>query len=275
MTLTYNCFFYSYSIRFHTKTTETTERTCALCLDPLPNGTDQKICDSCLKKHNFPAKILPPHPPQPSMVPPPFRRPESDLECNLCKKTLASEAKLQEHLVEHTFAGCEDRGFNCYICSSVFTSAAGLISHMNDQHGANSKPYDCNRCTVKYFFRAELDHHSFVHESASATASNDLALMNENSNSVDRDVASKSKNESGVKKKRTLRQSESPDIKQEQVDEIEEQADEDEYIEVEEPKVNEKDENKLDDENEVGSNSCDSPKRDENDEQEDINADEN
>lgn len=67
-----------------------------------------------------------------------------------------------EHLVEHTFAGCEDHGFACYICSSVFTSAAGLIAHIQD-HGDNSKPYDCNQCSKKFFFRAELENHSFSH----------------------------------------------------------------------------------------------------------------
>lgn len=75
-----------------------------------------------------------------------------------------TEPKLREHLVEHTFAGCEDRGFICYICSSVFTGPTGLLAHMEDIHGNNAKPYDCSRCPAKFFFRAELEHHAFMHE---------------------------------------------------------------------------------------------------------------
>lgn len=67
-------------------------------------------------------------------------------------------------MVEHTFAGCEDRGFICYICSSVFTGPSGLLAHMEDIHGSNAKPYDCSRCPAKFFFRAELDHHTCIHE---------------------------------------------------------------------------------------------------------------
>ena len=31
------------------------------------------------------------------------------------------------------------------------------------EHGAASRPYDCPRCGVKFFFRAELDNHAFLH----------------------------------------------------------------------------------------------------------------
>lgn len=76
-----------------------------------------------------------------------------------------SALKLQEHLIEHTFAGCEDRGYICYICSSVFTVSSGLQSHILE-HGPNARPYDCNLCPAKFFFRAELDHHAIEHENA-------------------------------------------------------------------------------------------------------------
>lgn len=71
---------------------------------------------------------------------------------------------MEEHLIEHSFQGCDDRGFTCYICSSVFTSATGINQHMS-KHGSNSKPYDCNLCPSKFFFRAELENHLIEHES--------------------------------------------------------------------------------------------------------------
>ncbi|KAL9702061.1 hypothetical protein quinque_005579 [Culex quinquefasciatus] len=163
--------------KFHTKSSETNEETCALCLEPLANGQDAKICESCLKRHNFPSKLLSinnfiksssnstaedptshhhQHHPPPTLS-------QSPAQCNLCKKHLYDGQKLQEHLIDHTFAGCEDRGFVCYLCSSVFTSSGGLQTHM-DQHGPQAKPYDCNHCDEAFFFRAELEHHLIDHE---------------------------------------------------------------------------------------------------------------
>lgn len=174
--------------------------------------------------------MLPPHP---TSMTPAFHRPESDLECNLCKKTLVSETKLQEHLVEHTFAGCEDRGFNCYICSSVFTSTSGLISHMNE-HGSNSKPYDCNRCTVKFFFRAELDHHSYIHDPSNKSNGDNSLTLDDNTEKL---LSTKVKDEQVERKQSPSTPSESPEIKREKAETSDEQeGDEDEYIEVEEPK---------------------------------------
>lgn len=82
------------------------------------------------------------------------------LECRLCRRSLASPLQLQAHLIEHTFAGCG--GFTCYLCSAVFTAAAALQQHML-AHGLASRPYDCARCGLKFFFRAELDNHSYTH----------------------------------------------------------------------------------------------------------------
>ncbi|CAH0394786.1 unnamed protein product [Bemisia tabaci] len=84
----------------------------------------------------------------------------SGLECRLCLRVLGSPLQLQTHLIEHTFAGCP--AFTCYICSSVFTAAAGLQSHILE-HGLAARPYDCPRCSSRFFFRAELDNHSFIH----------------------------------------------------------------------------------------------------------------
>lgn len=115
--------------------------------------SDSKVCENCYRKHNLPHKI-----PQLFLEP----KKESDHKCNMCKKRYDSGAKLQEHLIEHTFRGCDDRGYSCYVCSAVFTGAAGLQSHISE-HGPNSKHYDCNVCELKFFFRAELENHAFDH----------------------------------------------------------------------------------------------------------------
>ncbi|XP_049547208.1 zinc finger protein 423 homolog [Anopheles darlingi] len=229
--------------KFHTKSADTNERTCALCLEPLPSQPDAstKICDACLKRHNFPTKLLsmnflkptgqspgvsaagPTSTSSGTAEPRPYNSsssshagnhssgelllmqpgtvmnrlvgdvscstnteqpmaagavgttttttsPAPPLQCNLCKKVLTSALKLQEHLIDHTFAGCEERGYVCYLCSAVFTSSAGLQAHLPVAHSnATAKPYDCERCGVAYFFRAELEHHLIEHEDRERT----------------------------------------------------------------------------------------------------------
>lgn len=86
----------------------------------------------------------------------------SNLECRLCKQVFSSPAKLQVHLIEHNFYGMNQ--FTCYVCSSVFTAATGLQTHIIG-HGLGSRPYECNQCQMKFFFRAELDNHRFIHTS--------------------------------------------------------------------------------------------------------------
>ncbi|KOB78463.1 Uncharacterized protein OBRU01_02025 [Operophtera brumata] len=95
--------------------------------------------------------------------------------CSRCRARLLSEesflnhmarhhpalpAPCVAHLIEHTFAGIG--AFTCYLCSAVFTSAAGLQRHL-PEHASAPRPYDCSRCGIKFFFRAELDNHAFVH----------------------------------------------------------------------------------------------------------------
>lgn len=127
-------------------------------METLPSTAETRICENCFKKHNFSQNAQPTYHknPQPKDI---------ESQCNLCKKVYPSAQKLQEHLIEHTFAGCEDRGYICYICSSVFTVSSGLQSHILE-HGPNARPYDCNLCTAKFFFRAELDHHAIEHENS-------------------------------------------------------------------------------------------------------------
>ncbi|XP_016998018.2 zinc finger protein 423 homolog isoform X2 [Drosophila takahashii] len=153
--------------KFHTKSSSSggslQEPVCALCLEPLPDATEgpAKLCDKCCRKHNLNGKRGK-HTEPPAVLPP---QSSSFVEnrCNLCKMILPHAQKLQEHLVEHTFAGTEQRGFNCYICSAVFTAPGGLLNHMSE-HGAHSRPYDCSLCPEKFYFRAELEHHQRGHE---------------------------------------------------------------------------------------------------------------
>lgn len=84
----------------------------------------------------------------------------SNVECRLCKQMFSSPLKLQVHLIEHNFYGMSQ--FSCYVCSSVFTAASGLQSHIVG-HGLKSRPYECSQCQMKFFFRAELDNHRYVH----------------------------------------------------------------------------------------------------------------
>lgn len=153
--------------------------------------------------------------------------------CNICNKVLPSDIKLEEHLIEHSFQGCDDRGYTCYICSSVFTSTTGLHQHMNS-HGQNSRPYDCNLCAAKFFFRAELENHMIEHEAGRVSAS---ALYN---NSVPA-VTLTPHRDSAVERSRSAEQNGDKDDKDDvDIDEpvikieTEERTDEDdEYIEIE------------------------------------------
>ncbi|XP_034835743.2 zinc finger protein 423 homolog isoform X1 [Maniola hyperantus] len=131
--------------RFHLRPNEDEQR-CAICLTALSEseaGEGARACSACYARHAAPR------------APPP-----SDHDCRLCRRTLGSPTRLQAHLIEHTFAGIG--AFTCYLCSAMFTSAAGLQRHL-PEHATAPRPYDCGRCGLKFFFRAELDNHAFVH----------------------------------------------------------------------------------------------------------------
>ncbi|XP_067629226.1 zinc finger protein 423 homolog isoform X2 [Eurosta solidaginis] len=157
--------------QFHTKSSTSPGTVCALCLEPIPNplNGEAKVCEKCCRKHKLISKFKFHRRRSEYHEPDPDRSRNSTLEsrCNICKLMLPNVPKLQEHLVEHTFAGCEERGFKCYVCSAIFTASNGLLSHMH-QHGLQYRPYDCNRCIEKFFFRAELQHHMLAHQSQEA-----------------------------------------------------------------------------------------------------------
>ena len=51
---------------------------------------------------------------------------------------------------------------------------------MLQQHGLGARPYDCSRCGLKFFFRAELDHHETVfHSLREGLSSHDKKIQNE------------------------------------------------------------------------------------------------
>lgn len=145
------------------------ERNCALCLVALPPKYESKVCKKCYEKHNNHSK----HSTYSKEADMSVNKTTSKLNleslpehhCNLCKKPFSTAIELEEHLIEHSFRGCEERGYNCYICSAIFTLPCGLHQHMIDEHGPSYRPYDCNLCAKKFFFRAELENHLIDHES--------------------------------------------------------------------------------------------------------------
>ncbi|XP_028968084.1 zinc finger protein 423 homolog [Galendromus occidentalis] len=81
----------------------------------------------------------------------------SAFECKLCRGGFETATELQIHLIEHSFEGCP--GFTCYLCSAIFTTARSLSSHITE-HG--SKPFDCTKCDMTFYFRAELENHELT-----------------------------------------------------------------------------------------------------------------
>lgn len=167
----------------------TEQPNCALCLVALPPKSESKVCKKCFDKHSSHNNKYATYP---------FSKETTDqlnkdtaasfkanVEslpehfCNLCKQSFATATELEEHLIEHSFRGCEERGYNCYICSSIFTLPSGLRQHMMIDHGPNYRPYDCNLCANKFYFRAELDNHRIDHETGRFEASVDDHTSNE------------------------------------------------------------------------------------------------
>lgn len=47
----------------------------------------------------------------------------------------------------------------CFVFSIRIQVCVYLQSHLLQEHGLGARPYDCRKCTLKFFFNAELDHH--------------------------------------------------------------------------------------------------------------------
>lgn len=80
-------------------------------------------------------------------------------ECFLCCVILDSPAKLQCHLIEHTFTNSE---YKCGYCGRSFNSAVDIQAHALE-HGVTARRYTCSKCTQRFFFSAELDNHRYLH----------------------------------------------------------------------------------------------------------------
>uniref|UniRef100_A0A3Q1I9I1 Zinc finger protein 521 n=1 Tax=Anabas testudineus TaxID=64144 RepID=A0A3Q1I9I1_ANATE len=76
-------------------------------------------------------------------------------ECKLCSQSFDSPAKLQCHLIEHSFEGMGGT-FKCPVCFTVFVQANKLQQHIFSAHGQEDKIYDCSQCPQKFFFQTEL-----------------------------------------------------------------------------------------------------------------------
>lgn len=161
---------------------------CALCLVALPPKIDSKVCKKCYEKHNTHNKYgAYPYPKESdaSGVKDAAVKPIADSlpehYCNLCHKPFSTATELEEHLIEHSFRGCEERGYNCYICSAIFTLPCGLHQHMIE-HGPTYRPYDCNLCAKKFYFRAELENHLIDHETGRTGTPNEADAHSSTSN---------------------------------------------------------------------------------------------
>ncbi|XP_067833905.1 zinc finger protein 521-like isoform X3 [Heptranchias perlo] len=86
-------------------------------------------------------------------------------ECKLCNQTFDSPAKLQCHLIEHSFEGMGGT-FKCPVCFTVFVQANKLQQHIFSAHGQEDKIYDCSQCPQKFFFQTELQNHAMTQHSS-------------------------------------------------------------------------------------------------------------
>ena len=81
-------------------------------------------------------------------------------QCHLCDTLCESPAKLQCHLIQHTFTTSD---MKCSVCSATFSQASAIQLHVLE-HGIGVRPYSCSECQQKFFFSAELQNHLFSHQ---------------------------------------------------------------------------------------------------------------
>lgn len=81
--------------------------------------------------------------------------------CNLCKTNIETE-KFRDHLIEHEM---ENGTITCTVCSSIFTSIAGLKEHIRDHNiTAIDLKEVCPKCSSRFLYPSELSHHLKEHE---------------------------------------------------------------------------------------------------------------
>lgn len=109
-------------------------------------------------------------------------------ECFLCCVILDSPAKLQCHLIEHTFKKSD---YKCSACGRDFNSALDIQAHALE-HGVTARRFACNQCTQRFFFSAELENHKYLHKmkseriaKANSSTNKSLTIQPLNMNSLD------------------------------------------------------------------------------------------
>lgn len=93
-------------------------------------------------------------------------------ECRLCDSSFESPAKLQCHLIEHSFIDGGDSELACSVCAATFSSAVDLQAHAV-LHGMHARPYRCSQCSQAFFFSAELLNHAYCHSRDSTNGQHD------------------------------------------------------------------------------------------------------
>ncbi|XP_055891595.1 zinc finger protein 423-like isoform X3 [Biomphalaria glabrata] len=88
-------------------------------------------------------------------------------ECRLCGALHDSPARLQTHLIQHSFIGKE---IVCFVCNKMFESPQEIQVHALE-HGAAFRKYACSHCSQKFFFTAELDNHKLIYNHGIVSAS--------------------------------------------------------------------------------------------------------
>lgn len=224
-----------------TSSIENAERSCALCLDTLPPKTDSKVCKKCYEKHNNQVKYgsfqLSSDAAEQTAKDTATKSIVESLPehyCNLCQKSMNNATELEEHFIEHSFRGCEERGYNCYICSAIFTLPCGLHQHMIE-HGPSYRPYDCNLCAKKFYFRAELENHLIDHENGRIATSNRQSQADTNSSTSNdsKQIHLKHEHDKTSNEDSDNEKDKDLDIRQKNICETNAADDDDEYIEVE------------------------------------------
>ncbi|XP_013383737.1 zinc finger protein 423-like, partial [Lingula anatina] len=81
------------------------------------------------------------------------------LDCRLCGRAFESPAKLQCHLIEHSY---EPGWYHCYICERTFDQAVDIQNHVLE-HENSLRKFACTQCSQSFFFSGELQNHLYTH----------------------------------------------------------------------------------------------------------------
>lgn len=84
-------------------------------------------------------------------------------KCDKCEKAFPSEEKLQRHIEAHFSTTV----FKCTECGKGFPTEYYLNEHIESQHKVE-KPFDCDKCPMKFKTKSCLKKHSAVHSEVKA-----------------------------------------------------------------------------------------------------------